>query len=165
VNVIDNPDSTLPLTKMCSGCKTIKPLDDYYTDKSGKYNKSYACKSCAKRRSKIYKNIPINRERQNAIRAVRRKDKDPKIARKYELFSKYGITLSQYDEMFNKQNGRCAICGLTSKANLSVDHNHSTGTVRGLLCNNCNRGIGYLKDSIELLASANSYLLFHERGV
>lgn len=73
----------------------------------------------------------------------------------------YNITKEQYDEMFMKQNGCCAICGihhtlLTKK--LYVDHNHDTGELRGLLCNKCNLGLGIFGDDVSLLQKATDYL-------
>lgn len=87
--------------------------------------------------------------------------------RQYGLKQSYNLTLEQYDEMLKQQNGCCAICGTdkpTGKwSSFAVDHNHTTGEVRGLLCNECNRGIGYLKDSPELLIKASEYLLSYNR--
>ncbi len=73
--------------------------------------------------------------------------------------AKYGIPYGTYATMLAAQDGGCAICGgePTSKA-LHVDHNHETGVVRGLLCDNCNRGIGHLKESPEILRAAIAYL-------
>ena len=68
--------------------------------------------------------------------------------RKKELKKKYGITLEQYDEMFEAQGGICAICkesDITGKR-LSIDHDHETGKVRGLLCGKCNTRIGVLEN-------------------
>lgn len=78
------------------------------------------------------------------------------------LKGKYGITPIQYDEMHNRQKGRCVICGSTPKARarLDVDHNHQTGKVRGLLCMNCNAGLGHFRDSENLLRFALHYLEF-----
>ena len=59
--------------------------------------------------------------------------------------------------MFEEQEGKCAICDSTGK--LVVDHNHDTGDVRSLLCNSCNSGIGFLKDSPAIVMKAYSYLL------
>jgi len=73
----------------------------------------------------------------------------------------YGITLEEYDVMYEQQKGVCAICSLpqTGRAErLCVDHNHETGKVRGLLCSHCNRGIGLLKDDYRILNRAASYL-------
>lgn len=72
---------------------------------------------------------------------------------------KYGISKSEYRFMKLLQQGKCAICGGKSgRGDLDVDHCHSTNKVRGLLCNNCNRGLGHFQDSPEFLASAIEYL-------
>ena len=72
---------------------------------------------------------------------------------------RYKLTRAKYDAMLQAQDGLCAICrSPTEKERLCVDHDHATGAVRGLLCKRCNTGIGYLRDSIELLDSAIQYL-------
>ncbi len=79
----------------------------------------------------------------------------------------YGITLDQYMEMYDTQNGRCAICGTNQQGNgerLHVDHNHSTGKVRALLCKHCNHGLGMFRDSAMWCANAAVYLLLHNQG-
>ncbi len=78
----------------------------------------------------------------------------------------YGISLSQYDAMFARQEGLCAICGRPervswkngSKKRLCVDHCHSTGKVRGLLCLLCNHALGAFNDDPELVMKAWKYL-------
>jgi hypothetical protein len=87
-------------------------------------------------------------------------NKEAKKARHrvYVLKGRYGLTEDQYLEMVDKRNGKCDICDVVYTKTLNVDHNHKTGEVRGLLCNNCNRGLGHLKDSIEILESAIYYL-------
>ena len=78
--------------------------------------------------------------------------------RKSDL-KKYGITIVEYELMEKKQNCRCAICGKKqSGKKLAVDHCHKTGRVRGLLCGNCNSGIGKLNDDVEILKKALKYL-------
>ena len=77
------------------------------------------------------------------------------------LKSRYGITPEGFDELFKKQNGRCAICKQQYHSTLHIDHDHKTKEIRGLLCNNCNRGLGHFKDSKENLEAAVTYL---ERG-
>ena len=82
------------------------------------------------------------------------------------LLARYGITLADYMLLSLLQDGKCAICGAkdgdgvenNGSKSLSVDHDHKDGTVRGLLCNNCNRGVGSLMDSPELLRKAADYL-------
>ena len=73
----------------------------------------------------------------------------------------FGITLDDYNKMFNNQNGKCAICGKHQtefKEALSVDHCHRTGKIRGLLCKNCNTALGLMKDNSKLLFEALRYL-------
>jgi hypothetical protein len=72
----------------------------------------------------------------------------------------YGITFETYNEMYSFQSGVCAICNLSCSTGrkLCVDHDHKTGKVRGLLCNDCNIGIGKLKDSSKILKKASDYL-------
>lgn len=81
----------------------------------------------------------------------------------------YGITLVQYNKMVREQDGKCAICGthqLKLAKTLGVDHNHNTSKVRGLLCAECNSGIGKFKDSVKLLRCAIQYLKrFEKRGI
>jgi hypothetical protein len=83
-----------------------------------------------------------------------------------QYMATYGITLSQYNDMFDLQEGCCAICDLTleqtGKKRLYVDHCHTTGKVRGLLCQHCNFVLGQAKDSTAILEAAIMYL--KERG-
>ena len=82
--------------------------------------------------------------------------------RRCHLRDSYGITPEEYQSRLDAQGGSCAICGTTSPggkwARMHVDHDHATGRIRGLLCTNCNRGIGYLSDNPERLERAASYL-------
>ncbi len=78
--------------------------------------------------------------------------------RSYHLSSKYdGMTIEQYEELLKQQGNCCAICHKPAKR-LHVDHNHTTGKVRGLLCRPCNTGIGLLDESPSTLLSAVKYL-------
>lgn len=73
----------------------------------------------------------------------------------------FGITLDDYNKLLNKQNECCCICHKHQsefKIKLAVDHNHETGEVRGLLCTNCNNGLGRFKDNKDLLSEAIKYL-------
>ena len=77
--------------------------------------------------------------------------------------SRYGITMDEFDVMKNNQGGVCAICnGKNNDRDLAVDHCHTTGKVRGLLCGNCNRGIGYFKDSKILLEKKQLNILVRQ---
>lgn len=75
------------------------------------------------------------------------------------LYARYGLAPGEYDQMLTDQGGLCAICGSPPGSRpLSVDHCHTTGAVRGLLCHGCNTGIGFLKDNVDLLRKAVKYL-------
>jgi hypothetical protein len=76
------------------------------------------------------------------------------------LKKKYGISWSDYEEMYERQEGRCAICKKEEDdRSLAIDHCHTTGKVRGLLCGSCNRALGLLKDDPELIEQAKEYVL------
>ena len=86
------------------------------------------------------------------------KDKEKSYSTKFNRLKRTGVTDEQYQTQLLKQNGVCAICGNECSKALAADHNHETKEFRGLLCNACNRGIGYLKDDVELLQKAINYL-------
>lgn len=85
----------------------------------------------------------------------------PEIRLRADLKRRYNLPLQAYKALLVKQNGVCAICSEPEKgkfSRLSVDHDHQTKSVRGLLCSACNSGLGRLKDSEELLIKALEYL-------
>ncbi len=90
-------------------------------------------------------------------------------ANRKTVVRRYGLTLEDYDRMYSDQRGLCAIChqpetsiGRGGKVkHLAVDHDHVTNEVRQLLCNNCNRAIGLLKDDVSVLLDAIEYLRKH----
>jgi len=89
-------------------------------------------------------------------------EKRRESTRRSQLKHSYGITPEEYNERLEDQKGLCKICGTDKPTGkwkvFAVDHCHYTGRVRGLLCNECNRGIGLLRDSAELLRKAADYL-------
>lgn len=94
------------------------------------------------------------------IRAKHRDHYSKNYASK-RMLKQYGITIEQYDEMLRAQNNSCAICKTDTpggRGRWAVDHCHSTGRVRGLLCASCNLGLGHFKDNQAFLAEAISYL-------
>lgn len=94
------------------------------------------------------------------------RSKNSARAKSYDLKRSYGIGIEQYDAMLSIQNEACAICRKPEHVfdkngklrKLAVDHCHTTGLVRGLLCTNCNKALGHFKDDVNLLNSAIKYL-------
>ena len=126
---------------------SLQPKSRWYADGSKK--RECICKDCRQREQK-------KRRSTNEWREKNRKKYVKKI---------YGLTAEVYDSFFAKQNGACAICGKHETAmrwgsvqSLSVDHCHETNKVRGLLCSNCNTGLGLFKDNPATLRKAAEYL-------
>jgi len=118
------------------------------------------CPSCYNKQMKETDPSYAERQRENS----RKWSKDnPKLKaeydRDYHLRTTYGITMDDYKELFDAQNGLCAICNKppVNGRNLDVDHDHETNEVRGLLCTSCNRVCGYL-DNKDWLDTALKYL-------
>jgi nitrate/TMAO reductase-like tetraheme cytochrome c subunit len=109
-----------------------------------------------KQNSKNYRDN--NKEKLKETRnLIDKKTKTQITRKKYLLNTLYNISSDEYDRMFENQNGACNICKRHQsnfKKALSADHDHNTGRVRGLLCDLCNRGIGFLKDNILFLENA-----------
>jgi len=115
---------------------------------------------CAIHEEYHHKYREAHKEKQHNYDAARYRA-DPDASRNGCLLNNYGITIEEYNELFIKQGGRCAICGRHQselRKHLFVDHEHTTGAVRGLLCNKCNFGIGYFQDNDQLLLEAAKYL-------
>ena len=116
-----------------------------------------------------YKGEDRTRARCNNCRSEDQKARykeNPSVHRGYLYKQKYGLTLEQYDQMVVAQNGVCLVCGTDSPMGhhkrFVVDHNHTTGEIRGLLCSNCNLGLGCFSDNPNFLLKAAQYLL--DRG-
>lgn len=136
------------LTKICTRCGEDKPVDEFHRSSmapDGRHSQCAVCKNAANLANWNAK--PIE-ERQAS-------------SRWRQLWHRYRIRPEEYDRIFAAQDGRCAICGSQKPMRgdwLSVDHDHETGEVRGLLCGECNAGLGKFQDNPTLLRAAASYL-------
>lgn len=126
---------------ICTRCNTLKSADDYYRSCIHKEGTSGICKECYLLTVKIYA------------------QKNPEKRRALKLSAKYKMTNDQYYELFAGQGGICAICSKETENHLFVDHCHTTGVIRGLLCHQCNTLLGHAKDDINILCEAIKYLL------
>lgn len=87
--------------------------------------------------------------------------------RTHKLKTLYGITPAQFDQMCTDQNNACAICSspFETRKQAHVDHNHETGSVRGLLCTRCNMGIGYFRENVHTMLAAVLYVIQHSTSI
>ncbi len=118
-------------------------------------------KSCGCWQKQIARERLGNQKGINNIAYKHGKSKDKEFQRIKAVIRKFNITEVEYYSLLKQQNNCCAICQQsvnTFKKFLSVDHNHITGKVRGLLCGACNIGLGMFKDSPEKLEKAKAYL-------
>ncbi len=178
--------------KKCCTCKEEKSLDNFRKDRRNKDGLHLVCNSCnSKNQRDWYKKNPehvkayakkryhenkiaISNRRKELLKAnpekyrvARRKLYNPLKAKEY-AWKQAGINMKidQYEIMLKEQNNACAICFTPQsqlKRKLNVDHNHETGQVRALLCDSCNRGIGYFKESLEIIERAKNYLICHNK--
>lgn len=128
--------------KTCTKCGLTKQLDSFHKRSAMLDGRKSACKECT-------------------LKSQKHKYDSGEI-REAVYLRNYGITLEQYDQMVLDQNGCCKICGTDepggNRKRFSVDHNHATGKVRGLLCGSCNAALGLFKDNPTIIQSALSYL-------
>ena len=146
--------------KICRECGVVLTAKNWA--EANKKIGHYTCKVCQKRYFQEYCKNNQDKRKEGS----RKYHKEHKLqARSRELKRLFGITLKQYDEMLETQGGVCAICGEPEKGKhqngkirrLSVDHNHQTGKVRGLLCVGCNVRLGVL-DNKSFVKKAMKYL-------
>lgn len=162
--------------KICIGCKQVKSPEEFHTNNSKKSKKEARCKPCVsiltraryaadpgkyKAQRKKYRDAdPEKIKAQKKASQIR----NPETGRARSRRHLYGLTSNHFQALLLKQKNSCVICGFVfssdagrSKA-ASVDHDHATGRIRGLLCAACNHGLGKFKDSSTILRAAADYL-------
>lgn len=126
----------------CPKCQNIQTISRFNKNKNTKFGIACYCKPCSKNRNK--------------------RKYDSEYHRSYNLKKNHNITSEEYNKMFVKQNKLCGICQkdltILKKNNVHLDHCHKTGKIRGILCLNCNFGLGSFKDNEEFLEKAIQYL-------
>lgn len=143
--------------KKCHRCLVVKAIDEFYNQKCRPDGKASECSECCRSR---WKNMP-QEQKDRYRRGLKDKGIQMAADRKAHLKRSYGLSVEMYNEMYDRQRGVCSICHGIETAknrNLHVDHCHSTGKIRGLLCGNCNRLLGYAKDNLSVLVDAGVYL-------
>lgn len=132
--------------------KRAKRAADRETDR--KYQRDYY----AADPSRFAETRQAYRETHREELAEAQRKRNESLNRRAEVLRRHGLTVEQYQQMLDAQDGRCAICRVQAVRPLPVDHCHSTGAVRGLLCDNCNKGLGMFADSPDRLRAALAYL-------
>jgi hypothetical protein len=127
----------------CTKCGMEKPTTEFYPTRFVARGHESRCKEC-----KIRGNLASSRKHYGAVRR--------------RMAARTWTDADVYEKGVEVQGEHCAICGSADprdkNEHFAVDHDHATGLVRGLLCGNCNRGIGFLEDSAERLQQAIEYL-------
>ena len=121
--------------KRCSKCRKLKPLEDFGNNSHHLDGLQSYCKECGNK-------------------ARRGKYKD--VHKKHNVQNKYGLSVSEYDEIISRG---CEVCGSTEK--LHLDHDHTSGKVRGCLCQGCNLALGLMGDDPERLRKLADYMEEH----
>jgi len=150
--------------KQCNTCKIEKPHKDFYKSKIRIDGYNYECKDCHKAYLKRKSNdIEFKRKNNNRSSNWRKKYKAKNKKSIYEAaIKRKGLSLDDYTLLLISQNHCCAICNTPEynlKKRLFIDHCHSTGKIRGLLCANCNSAIGFAKDNTDVLNNCIKYLM------
>jgi hypothetical protein len=149
--------------KSCTKCGESKPPTEFTRDKIRKDGLNPWCKLCTRANS-----ARQDKKRDHAARYQYNKEvekyrkKGSLVVREWHLLKLYNLTLAEFDQKLEDQGGCCKICKTANpghKGKFVVDHNHSTGKIRGLLCHKCNTALGLLQDSPGILQRARNYLL------
>lgn len=124
--------------KWCADCDAIKPADEFPRNRNSGDGLAQYCKPCHNARG-----------RESKIRLYGG-------TRHYHLKRRYGIGADEVEAMAEAQGGLCAICKIRPPEH--VDHDHTTGSIRGILCGPCNQGLGQFRDDRTVLMQAHEYL-------
>lgn len=167
-------------TKICAYCGHVKPLDEFYLSKHGSKGRNAYCKECTKAKAKAWYNKNAERARNTRLayyekhrarlnKKCREYQSRPEVQERNKwrlLKRRIGYDCREQVEVLDEaQQSCCAVCGEYMEGiNKHVDHCHSTGKIRGLLCSNCNTGIGLFRDDTARLMSAVVYLEAHQNA-
>jgi hypothetical protein len=170
-------------TKICTKCGKRKAISQFYKHTTTKDKLRPDCKECSDKFGKIHRDK--NKEHYHKLEQIRYSKNKKRIYQlkkellkkhpiKHKIYQKeaslkykFNITLADYNKLLKNQNNTCAICNKKETRkdyrtnitrSLSIDHNHKTGKIRGLLCSKCNNAIGLFNDNVTILNKAINYL-------
>jgi Autographiviridae endonuclease VII len=143
------------MTYTCSKCKRSLPLSCFSKNKHKKRGHEYRCKDCMNTISRAWRAAHPEKVKEYKLREKLSGSAHRTSIRKHG----WDLSLEKIQELrAEARTGSCAICGLRTEKPLCIDHNHATNEFRGLLCRNCNQGLGHFRDNPELLRKAAKYL-------
>ena len=136
--------------RRCFKCHIVKPLDEFYKNRWSTQGRAHMCKTCEKTYGHDMCNDPKFRIRK------RRYFEANKV--KFTAH-KYGMSLEEYQNRYIEQGGTCAVCGeALAFEDVCVDHNHTTGRVRGFVHRKCNMYLGFVESETEVFCKVLEYL-------
>ena len=139
-------------------CSKEQDLSNFYFRKD---TNSYRneCKDCIRyKQTEAYRTNPVKYRKRQKRYFKEYLTKDPLYRAKNWLKNDYNLTIEEYNIQLEKQENVCYICKGLDKVRLAVDHCHSTGKLRGLLCSSCNQALGKLQDNPEIIQRAKEYI-------
>jgi hypothetical protein len=147
--------------KKCCRCKEAKPFSEFHKNKAQRDGLQAQCKPCLK----LY-NDDYHRRHPGLRKNIGAKfrEKNPGYYKRYSnkiRLNRYGLTEEEWFYRLFMQDNRCSICNkiFEEESEIRIDHSHQEDFVRGLLCNNCNVGLGFFYDNPDILRSAASYVI------
>jgi len=144
-----------PSCKTCTKCGVSQSVGQFAHRRGAKDGLASWCRTCSKKNSRDH----YLRNREKYLGRHREWHRANDGGHWAQTKTLYSVTKEQYQLLLRTQNGVCAICRcVPGKRHLHIDHCHESGKIRGLLCGNCNRGIGYLRDDVGILRLALVYL-------
>lgn len=141
--VSEYPDTKT--TQYCPACEVNKTFDNFYKDKRGKNGLTRRCKACWSKKSYYSRTRSPESIDKNYWRVAT---------------NRYGITKDEFYVMLESQGNKCKICKREADTyrRLTIDHDHNTGKIRGILCGQCNSGLGLFKDDVYIMKEAIRYI-------
>ena len=171
------PPLNSPEGRLCRSCNTRKPAEEFGLNKSSKDGRAWRCKDCARvdmarwRAANAEHVRDYGRYRTRKRRAAMTAQQRDELDRTNRRRRAHGVTAEEFLKMVKNQDQKCLICETPMMLKASnergdkrtflacVDHDHSTGKIRGILCNRCNRAVGMFGDDVNLMKKAIKYLM------
>lgn len=153
-------------TRVCTACSVEKPIEQFPLHNKARETRRYICDSCRKyNRAKEY----ITKRDEYCDKEMAKRKRNPEVQRGYDLKKRFGITLNQFNEIFELQGRKCACCYTTEPGDKQwhVDHDHACcpsgrktcgKCARGILCRQCNMSLGNAEDSLDRIRNMVRFL-------